>query len=129
MKLIITAADSNYFLSRTDFSWTRAGEILTVGTDDPFGPDDSFVGLDFGRFTKRGRVADGAVDRTQVLRKIIGHLTRNGLYELHGQRPSVKTRKRITEFLDLAEGFDVGTVLDHNGRLCPFTGSAPTTAP
>lgn len=52
MKLLITDADSNYRTSSTDYCWTDPGEVLTVGTDG------AFVGIDSGRYTTRGRIAD-----------------------------------------------------------------------
>ncbi|MEU6349979.1 hypothetical protein ABZ896_11695 [Streptomyces sp. NPDC047072] len=123
MKLLITAAESNYYASPADYSWTLPGEVLTTGTPD------TFVGLGFGRSTTRARVTDVDIPRAEVLRKIIGHLTRSGLYELDGQVQSVRTRQRITAFLGLADGFDVGTVLElHDGTLRPVTGSGPAAA-
>ncbi|WP_394426678.1 DUF7715 family protein [Streptomyces sp. SGAir0957] len=117
MKLLITAVDSNFRTSDTDYSWTDPGEILTIGTDG------AFVGVDSGRFTTRGRVADVALSRVEVRLKTIAHLTRGGWYEPQRERQSAETSKRMTEVFGLARGFAVGTVLElHEGRPRPFTG-------
>ncbi|GAA1237822.1 DUF7715 family protein [Streptomyces rhizosphaericus] len=123
MKLLITAVDSNFRTSDTDYSWTDPGEVLTVGTDG------AFVGVDSGRFTTRGRVADVALSRVEVRQKIITYLTRGGWYEPRRERQSTETRKRMAEVFGLARGFAVGTVLElHEGMPRPFTGSATSAA-
>jgi hypothetical protein len=124
MKLLITAVDSNYRTSSTDYSWTGPGEVLTIGTGD------AFVGVDSGRFTTRGRVADVALTRAETRRKIISYLTRSGWYQPERERQSAETRKRVAEVFGLARGFTVGTVVElRDGRPRPFTGSASSVAP
>ncbi|MFD7919552.1 hypothetical protein ACFV3R_10040 [Streptomyces sp. NPDC059740] len=123
MKLVITAIDSNYRTSDTDYSWTDPGEVLTVGTDS------AFVGVESGRFTTRGRVADVALSRAEVRQKIITLLTRDGWYDPQREQQSAETRKRMAEVFGLARGLPVGTVLElQDCRPRPFTAPAPTAA-
>ncbi|MFE3558384.1 hypothetical protein ACFXKW_26510 [Streptomyces sp. NPDC059193] len=120
MKLVISASDTNYNNSPTDYSWTYANEILIAGSDG------AFVGISSGKYTTRGRVAHVAMNREEVTAQVVEYLTREGFYEPGRVRQSAETRKRMSGVFGLARGLETGAVIElREGR--PRRSAAPTT--
>ncbi|MFC9505481.1 hypothetical protein [Streptomyces sp. NPDC057002] len=111
MKFVVPASDEMYRKSDTAYSWTDAGEILSIGTDS------TFVGISSGRHTTRGKVVDLNTAREDVTEKVIELLTRQGWYDPHRETQSTECQKRMREPFGLARGFNVGVALEiHEGR-------------
>ncbi|MFI5986828.1 hypothetical protein ACIBEA_38950 [Streptomyces sp. NPDC051555] len=119
MKLVVSASDTNYSNSPTDYSWTYANEILIVGTDG------AFVGISSGKYTTRGRVAHVAMNREEVTAQVVKYLTGTGCYKPGEERQSTEARKRMSGVFGLARGFETGAVIElRDGRPHRSTGPA-----
>ncbi|MEV5264750.1 DUF7715 family protein [Streptomyces werraensis] len=112
MRLIVTAADETYHRSRTDYSWTKPGEILTIGSDD------AFVGIDSRKYTTRGKVVEIVTNRNAVTKQMITLLTAQGWYRTDREKQSAECRKRMLEVFNLARGFELEDEVEvFRGRL------------